>query len=69
MTKTSIKRVLTRFAGAEFVNREQVKRCMGWGNGRTDMTLDGLDYITIGRTKQYDAEEVAERIYQQKRSS
>ena len=29
----------------------------------TTVTLDGLDYITIGRTKQYDADEVAGRIY------
>lgn len=66
MNKKSIRNTLVRFAGSEFINREQVKKCMGWGNERTNTTLNGLDYITIGRTKQYDADEVAGRIYQQK---
>ena len=33
------------------------------------MTLAGLDYIILGRTRQYDAEEVATRILEQKRGS
>lgn len=40
---------------------------MGWGNDRADKTLSGLDYITLGRTRQYDADEVATRILEQKR--
>ena len=66
MNKTSIRKVLTRYAGSEFINKEQLKRCMGWGNDRADKTLSGLDYIKLGRTRQYDAEEVAERILLQK---
>ena len=66
MNKTSIRKVMTRYAGSEFNNKEQLKRCMGWGNDRADKTLSGLDYITLGRTRQYDAEEVAERILLQK---
>ena len=40
---------------------------MGWENDRADKTLSGLDYITLGRTRQYDADEVATRILEQKR--
>lgn len=69
MNKTSIRKVLTRYAGSEFINKEQLKRCMGWGNDRADKTLSGLDYITLGRTRQYDAEEVATKILEQKRGS
>ena len=69
MNKTSIRKVLTRYAGSEFINKEQLKRCMGWGNDRADKTLSGLDYITIGRTRQYDADEVATKILEQKRGS
>ena len=69
MDKNSIRKVLTRYAGSEFINKEQLKRCMGWGNQRADKTLAGLDYITLGRTRQYDADEVATRILEQKRGS
>ena len=67
MDKNSIRKVFTRYAGSEFINKEQLKRCMGWGNDRADKTLSGLDYITLGRTRQYDADEVATRILEQKR--
>ena len=69
MNKASIRKVLTRYAGSEFINKEQLKRCMGWGNDRADKTLSGLDYITLGRTRQYDTDEVATRILEQKRGS
>ena len=69
MDKNSIRKVLTRSAGSEFINMQFFKWCMGWGNQRADMTLAGLDYITLGRTRQYDAEEVATRILEQKRGS
>ena len=66
MNKTSIKKALMRSAaGAEFVNRGHIKRCMGWGNDRTGQTVKGLDYIVLGRTRQYDVDEVAARIYEQ----
>lgn len=65
MTRTTIKRALKNAAGgAEFIDRSGVKRCMGWGNGRTDSTLSGLDFIRQKQRKQYDIEEVADRIYE-----
>lgn len=66
MTKTSIRKALQRTAGgAEFVNRQHIKSCMGWGNERTNEVVKGLDFIRRGRTRQYAAEEVAARIYEQ----
>ena len=66
MTKTSIRKALQRSAGgAEFVNIQQIKRCMGWGNDRTYETVKGLGFIRLGRTRQYDVDEVAAKIYQQ----
>lgn len=66
MTKTSIRNALQRAAnGAEFINLNQLKTGMGWGNDRTYKTVEGLGYITQGRNRQYDIDEVAARIYQQ----
>ena len=66
MKKSKIKAVLkSSVKGAEFINRSQVKRVMGWGNDRTAKTLDGLDYICMERTKQYLVDDVADRIYAQ----
>lgn len=65
MTRTTIKKALKRAAGgAEFINQNQVKAGMGWGNDRTMDTLKGLDFIRQKNTKQYDIDEVAERIYE-----
>lgn len=66
MTKTSIRKALQRAAGgAEFVNREQIKDCMGWGNDRVNETVKGLGFIRQSRIRQYDIDEVAARIYEQ----
>lgn len=66
MNRTTIKKALKRKAGgAEFIDRQGVKDCMGWGNGRTDNTLRGLNYIRLKTRKQYDIDEVADRIYAQ----
>ena len=66
MTRTSIRKSLQRSsAGAEFVNREQISRCMGWGNDRVNEVVKGLDYIRKNRTRQYDEDEVAARIFEQ----
>lgn len=63
MNKTSIKKQLQRSAkGAEFINKSQVKACLGCGNDQVNIYLDELQYIQIGRTKLYDIEEVAGRI-------
>lgn len=66
MTKTSIKKILERECkNAGLINRQQVKRALGWGNGRTDKLLQGLDCIASERRKLYDVDEVAESIYTQ----
>lgn len=66
MNKTTIKRALQHSATGEgFINRSEVKRCMGWGNERVADTLKGLDFIRLSRTKLYDIDEVAARIYGQ----
>lgn len=66
MTKTSIRKALSRSAGgAEFINRQQIKTCMGWGNDRVNETVKSLAFIRLGRTRQYDVDEVAAKIYEQ----
>lgn len=66
MNKTTIRKSLSRSAnGAEFINREQIKACMGWGDDRTKLVTDGLQFICLNRTRQYDVDEVAARIMQQ----
>ena len=66
MNKQTIRNALQRAAGgAEFINRQQIKAGMGWGNDRAYKTVEGLSYITQGRNRQYDIDEVAARIYQQ----
>ena len=66
MTKTSIRKALQRSAGgAEFVNRQQIKSCMNWGNDRANEIVKTLDFIRRGRTRQYDVNEVAAKIYEQ----
>ena len=66
MNRTTIKRALKSAAGgAQFIDRQTVKVCMGWGNGRTDETLRGLDFIRLSQRKQYDIDEVAARIFEQ----
>lgn len=68
MNRTTIKKVLRRAAGgAEFINQHQLKTAMGWGNTRTSNLLEGLDYICMKKIRQYDIDEVAERIYEQVR--
>ena len=63
MTKTSIRKALLRTAGgAEFINREDIKRCIGCGNDRAAAITKGLDYIRFNRVKLYDVDEVAARI-------
>lgn len=63
MTKTSIKKALQKAAGgAEFITQGDIKRCMGCGDDRAAFIVKGLEYIRFGRTKQYDADEVAARI-------
>ena len=65
MNRTTIKKALKRASGgAEFINQNTVKTCMGWGNDRTMETLRGLDFIRQNKTKQYDIDEVAGRIYE-----
>lgn len=66
MTKTSIRKALQRAAGgAEFINRQQIKSCMNWGNDRVNEAVKPLGFIRQGRTRQYDVDEVAARIYEQ----
>lgn len=65
MTKTSIRKALQRAAGgAEFVTTGDIKRCMGCGNDRVAEIIKGLPCIKFNRTRQYDADEVAARIYE-----
>ena len=65
MTKTSIRNALIKAAGgAMFITQGDIKRCLGCGDDRAAMITNGLDYIRFNRTKQYDAGEVAERIYE-----
>ncbi len=64
MTKTSIRKALQRASGgAEFVTQGDIKKCLGCGNDRAAEITDGLEFIRFGRTKIYDADEVAARIY------
>ncbi len=66
MTKTSIKKILQReCGGAGLINRQQVRRALGWGNERTSELLRNLDYIESIRTKLYDVDEVAEELMAQ----
>lgn len=66
MTKTSIRKALQRAAGgAEFINRQQIKSCMNWGNDRVNEAVKPLGFIRQGRTRQYDVDEVAARIFEQ----
>ena len=65
MTKTSIKKALIKAAGgASFITQGDIKRCLGCGDDRAAFITRGLDYIRFNRTKQYDADEVAARIYE-----
>ena len=64
MTKTTIKKSLQKAAGgAEFVTKSDIKKCLGCGNDRAAELVKGLDFIRFNRTKRYDADEVAMRIY------
>lgn len=66
MTKTSIKQKLMKASGgAEYVNRGDIRRCMGWGNERVNNLVKPLSFIRRGRVRQYDIDEVAARIYEQ----
>lgn len=65
MTKTSIKKSLQSAAGgAEFVTKSDIKRCLGCGNDRAAELVKGLGFIRFSRTKRYDSDEVAARIYE-----
>jgi len=65
MTKTSIKKALQRAAGgAEFINREDIKRCLGCGNDRVAFIVKDLTCVKFNRTKLYDADEIAAKIYE-----
>lgn len=65
MTKTSIKKALTKAAGgAAFITQGDIKKCLGCGNDRAALIVKDLECIKIGRKKQYDADEVAARIYE-----
>ena len=64
MTKESIKRALIRAAdGAMYVTHGDIKRCFGCGNDRAAFITNGLRCIKFQRTKLFDVEDVAERIY------
>ncbi len=64
MTKTSIRKALQRAAGgAEFITQGDIKRCLGCGNDRAAEITKGLEFVRFSRTKMYDADEVADRIY------
>ena len=64
MNKTTIKNCLRKTArGDQFITQNEVKKCMGWGNTRTQTTLRGLDCIRRKRTKLYAIDEVADVIY------
>ncbi len=66
MTKKSIKEKLQRTVkGAEYIGRGDIKRCMGWGNDRVNELVKPLSYLSRGRNRQYDIDEVAARIYEQ----
>ena len=65
MTKTSIRKALQRAAGgAEFITQGDIKRCLGCGNDRAAEITKGLEFVRFSRTKMYDADEVADRIYE-----
>jgi len=64
MTKTSIKKALQRAAGgAEFITKSDIKKCLGCGNDRAAEITRGLEVIRFSRKKLYDADEVAERLF------
>ena len=66
MTRTSIKKILlTATNGAGLINRQRIKRALGWGNPRVDELTRGLDFVRLKRTKLYDVDEVAARVYLQ----
>lgn len=63
MTKTSIKTMLkTSVKGAELICKNELMKCMGWGDGHASRMLRGLDCIRISHTKYYSVDEVAESI-------
>ena len=65
MTKTSIKKALIKAAGgANFITQGDIRRCLGCGDDRAAFIVKGLDFIRFNRTKQYDVDEVAARIYE-----
>lgn len=65
MNRTTIKKALRRAAsGAEFVTQGDIKKCLGCGNDRAAEIVSGLGFIRFNRMKQYDVDEVADRIYQ-----
>ena len=61
MNRETIYKKLTS-KGNEFVNLEEIQRVMGCGDKTARLFTNGLDYWKIGRTKHYDAEEVAGNI-------
>ena len=66
MTKNSIREKLRKTAhNAEYVTRGEIKTCMGWGNDRVNDLVGPLNFIRRGRTRQYDVDEVAVRIWEQ----
>lgn len=65
MTYTKIKQALKKIAGgAEFCTHGHIKQCIGCGNSTAVNITRGLDYICFKRTKRYDIDEVAARIYE-----
>lgn len=63
MDKRTIAASLRKTAGGgQYITQNGVKTCMGWGFGRTTETLKGLSYLRRKKTKQYDIDEVAEKI-------
>lgn len=65
MTKTSIKKLLKSAAGgAEFITRGDIKKAFRCGNDRAEEITDGLDYICFGRTRHFDVDEVAQKVFE-----
>lgn len=65
MNRTTIRKALQRSAnGAEFVTQGDIRRCIGCGSDRAAEIVEGLGFIRFNRTKQYDVDEVADRIWQ-----
>lgn len=64
MNRTTIRKALSRASGgAEFVTTGDIRKCLGCGSDRAAEITKDLDFVRFNRTKQYDIDEVAAKIY------